>query len=233
MSQLGEIRLKTAFKKWLNKTPKLFTHRKRTDFLSQCYFIHTPLRPRDTHSTLNTPLIIFAWNTWRGKLRTQANLTANKGNQLSVHRLLCPLSLSLQWPTREYGEPTGGSFFFSFSLFSGLRMGCKWHHRLSSWHCLAITHSPQQDESGKKKRVVTCHQCWLVLYPPVPKNKLEWFCFQFQFHTNWNLEQTQVWFLKKIKHYGLGFSSHSEDQTQFWLSQTRTDEYLSTFTISE
>jgi hypothetical protein len=47
------------------------------------------------------------------------------------------------------------------------------------------------------------------------------------------LEQTQVWFLKKIKHYGLGFSSHSEDQTQFWLSQTRTDEYLSTFTISE
>jgi len=47
----------------------------------------------------------------------------------------------------------------------------------------------------KKKWVVTCHQCWPVLYPPVPKNKLEWFWFQFQFHTNWN--QTHVWFFKK------------------------------------
>lgn len=38
---------------------------------------------------------------------------------------------------------------------------------------------------------------------------------------------------KKKKNYGSGFSSHSEDQTQFWLSQTRTDEYHSTFTSSK
>ncbi len=38
---------------------------------------------------------------------------------------------------------------------------------------------------------------------------------------------------KKQKNYGSGFSSHFEDQTQFWLSQTRNDEYHSTFTISE
>jgi hypothetical protein len=126
MSPLGKIRLKNTFKKWPNKTPKLVTHGKGTDFLSQCYSIHTQLLlPRDTLSTLNTPSIIFAWNTWRWKIRAKANLTANKGNQLSVHRLLCSLSLSLslQWPTREYGEPTGGSFFFPFfQTKNGLQM---------------------------------------------------------------------------------------------------------------
>jgi hypothetical protein len=170
MSPLGKIRLKNTFKKWPNKTPKLVTHGKGTDFLSQCYSIHTQLLlPRDTLSTLNTPSIIFAWNTWRWKIRAKANLTANKGNQLSVHRLLCSLSLSLSLYS-DLRENTvsllGGPFFFHFSR---LRMGCKWHHRLSSWHHLAMAHSPQETESEKKKVGCNLSQVLAGSLPPCSK----------------------------------------------------------------
>jgi len=82
-------------------------------------------------------------------MRAKANLTGNKGNQLSVHRLLYPLSLSLSLYS-DLRENTvsllGGPFFFPFfHTKNGLQMTPP----PQSWHHLAMAHSPQESESEK------------------------------------------------------------------------------------